>query len=262
LQIFLFSDFFALCCGKFCKMVAVEPWQKALTAASAAAALAALAFCATRGGEALAGSSSSEFAPAANVTKEKLRQILQEVIESQRDMKDLIQKLTAELRAKPSRFEDVYERVQKLAPKDPLEKHGLSTLEFDVLIDQRQDDPAVRDSVAKIMGMPSPSDETPNSVQQITVQQVVDVHAFMLAELTALLGSYDAGSHDSKVALVAIQALVGAKIEEKFKLTSKDVESAALMHHTMLATDADFAKLSVDIQAATGKLTGASFSSS
>lgn len=245
-------------------MVAVEPWQKALAAASAGVALLAVALCTARGASdrTTASGASGEFVPADRVSKEKLRQILQEVLQAQKEMEELMQRLIAELRAKPLSFEDIYQHVQKVAPGDPLDKHGITTLEFDALIDEHQGDQAVRDSIAKIMGMPTPSSKTPDSVQQITVKQVVDIHTFMLAELHVLLESYDAKSHDSKVAVVAIQALVGAKIEQKFKLASKDVEAAVLMHHTMLATDADFAKLNVDIQTAMGKLAGSSFSPS
>lgn len=245
-------------------MAALEPWQKVLgVAAGAGAVLAAVVFCTAKAGrqrEAETHGVSSEFVPTSGVSKAKLRQILQEVLESQKSTEDILLKLIADLRAAPLSFEDAYRRVQRAAPSDPLEKHGLSAIEFDALVDQYQNDQVVRDCVAKIMGMPTPASKTPEAVQQITVKQVIDIHTFMLSELEALLGAYDAKVHNSKVAVVAAQALVGARIEEKFKVTSKDLEGAVFMHHTMLATDADFTRLSVGIQAAMGKLTGSTFS--
>lgn len=244
-------------------MAAVEPWQKVLGVAGAISALAAVVFCTAKVGrrrEAETRGVSSEFVPTSGVSKEKMRQILQEVLESQKATEDILLKLITDLRTTPLSFEDAYQRVREIVPSDPLEKHGLSAIEFDALVDQYQDDHVVQDSVAKIMGGPTPTSKTPEAVQQITVRQIVDIHAFMLAELEALLGAYDAKVHSSKVAVVAAQALVGARIEEKFKVTSKDLEGAVFMHHTTLATDSDFTRLSVGIQAVMGKITGSTFS--
>ena len=44
---------------------------------------------------------------------------------------------------------------------------------------------------------------------------------------------------DIKTVTIAAQAIVGAKIEKKFDLTSEDIESAVMMLHTMLAADQD-----------------------
>merc|ERR1712039_1046157 len=120
-------------------------------------------------------------------------------------MKDL----TKELCSKSLSFEQTYARVKEVQPNDPLEKYGLSMMEFDQLLDKHQSDPNVRESIAKIMGAPSPGAATNEKVQGITVSTIIDVHKFMLEELDKIVthfqNSPNKDSYDTKTVTIAAQ---------------------------------------------------------
>jgi len=145
-------------------------------------------------------------------------------------------------------------------PNDPLEKYGLSMMEFDQLLDKYQSDPMVREAIAKIMGAPNPANTQSAKVQEITVKQIIAVHKFMLEELEELVSVYQglqkSKDLDMKTVTIVAQAMVGAKMEEKFNIASEDLESAVLVYHTMLATDQEFATINLKIQHTMGKLMG------
>mmetsp|Transcript_75312 Transcript_75312/g.197400 ORF Transcript_75312/g.197400 Transcript_75312/m.197400 type:complete len:247 (-) Transcript_75312:312-1052(-) len=197
------------------------------------------------------------------ITKEQVQQILQEIIKSQDQMKGYMKELTKELLTKSLKFDETYKRVREVQPSDPLEKYGLSMMDFDTLLDKHQGDPAVRESIAKIMGAPNPSTCTSDKVQGISVKKIIDVHNFMQEELDRLVTDFHAmpnrDSYDMKTVTIAAQAIVGSKIEDKFGITSEDIESAVLMHHAMLATNQEFASINIKIQHTMGKLMGAQF---
>lgn len=194
------------------------------------------------------------------ISKEQVRQILQEIIKSQDQMKGYMKDLTQELLTKSFTFEQTYNRVKEVQPSDPLEKYNLTMQEFDQLLDKHQSDPSVRDAIAKIMGAPAPGATTNEKVQATTVKQIIDVHVFMLAELENVVkyfhGLSNKDSYDMKTVTIAAQAIVGSKIEEKFNITSEDIESAVLTYHSLLATNQEFAQVNVNIQHTMGKLMG------
>jgi hypothetical protein len=197
------------------------------------------------------------------ITKETVQQILQEIIESQKQMKLHMKALTKELHTQHLSFEKTYQRVREVQPKDPLDEYGLSMMEFDQILDKFQSDPTVRDAIAKIMGAPDPSNVASEKVQQITVEKIIEVHQFMLEELENLVKLFqDMPKKDElcmKTVTIAAQAIVGSKMEDKFSITSEDIESAVLLYHTMLATNQDFATINMKIQHTMGKLMGAPF---
>mmetsp|Transcript_24008 Transcript_24008/g.66769 ORF Transcript_24008/g.66769 Transcript_24008/m.66769 type:complete len:255 (+) Transcript_24008:53-817(+) len=198
-----------------------------------------------------------------DITKEQVQQILQEIIQSQEQMKGYMKDLTKELLSKQLTFEQTYQRVKEVQPSDPLERCGLSMLDFDKLLNKHQSDPAVRDAIAKIMGAPNPGSVTSDKVQAITTQKILEVHQFMLEEFEKLVNYFQDGSnkssYDMKTVTIAAQAIIGSKVEAKFGITSEDIESAVLMYHTVLATDKDFAQINCKIQSAMGKLMGTPF---
>merc|ERR1712190_319130 len=172
--------------------------------------------------------------------------------------------LTKELLSKSLTFEQTYARVKEVQTADPLEKYGLSMTEFDELLDKHQSDPNVREAITKIMGSPSPGSSASEKIQAITVKQVIDVHKFMLEELDALVTTFqnsaNKDSYDTKTVTITAQAIVGSKIEQKFSITSEDIEGAVLMYHSTLATDQEFAQINIKIQHTMGKLMGTNFS--
>jgi len=197
------------------------------------------------------------------ITKEQVQQVLQEIIQSQDQMKTYMKDLTKELSSKQMTFEQTYQRVKEVQPNDPLEKYSLSMMDFDQLLDKHQSDPAVRDAIAKIMGVPPPFGTVSGKVQTITVQKILDVHQFMLEELDKLVKYFqdvsNKGSYDMKTVTIAAQAIIGSKVEQKFGVTSEDIESAVQMHHTVLATDREFEQINVKLQHTMGMLMGTPF---
>lgn len=197
-----------------------------------------------------------------DIPKETVSTILKEIIDSQEQMKAYMKTLTKELKTKQMDFQQTYNRVRKMQPDDPLEKHGLSMMEFDQLLDKHQGDPKVREAIAKIMGAPNPANTQSAKVQEITVKEIIAVHKFMLEELEKLVKVYQdvqkegLAELDMKTVTIVAQAMVGAKMEEKFNFASEDLESAVLLYHTMLATDQEFAVINQQIQHTMSKLMG------
>jgi len=202
-----------------------------------------------------------------DISKETVSTILKEIIDSQEKMKSYMKTLTKDLKTKQMDFQQTYDRVREVQPNDPLEKYGLSMMEFDQLLDKHQSDPTVREAIAKIMGAPNPANTQSAKVQEITVKEIIAVHKFMLEELEKLVKIYQglqnnpAGGQelDIKTVTIVAQAMVGAKMEEKFNIASEDLESAVLLYHTMLATDQEFAGINLQIQHTMGKLMGNPF---
>lgn len=243
-------------------------WQKLLVAAGGAAATAAVVYYLLKEdsdkSRALPVDEKSK-APAAagkrkveDVPYEEVLQILKEIAQSQDQMKGHMKRLIKELFKEPMDFDKVYTRVMQVIPADPLDKYQLSMGEFDRLLDTHQNDPKVREWIAKIMGSPSPDSVASDNAKAISVKQVMEVHQLMLQELDALAKKIsekpNLSQYDSKTVTIAAQAIVGYKVEDKFGITSEDIESAVLLHHTVLATDQEFANLNVNIQGTMGKL--------
>lgn len=199
------------------------------------------------------------------ITKEEVQQILQEIISTQGQIKVFTKGIIQDLAKHALNLEQTYNKVKAVMPPDPLDKYGLSMMDFDQLLERHQSDPNVRESIAKIMGAPDPARCASEKVQAITVKKIVELHGFMLEELDSLVQDFgkmqDKESYDMKAITIAAQATVNAKIESKYGITSEDVESAVLMYHTMLATDQEFAAINIKIQHTMGKLMGTPFAS-
>lgn len=254
--------------------------KKMLLAGLGVAGVAAAAYCLSAGSgkksEKIGAATDSKTAPSVGKTKvedipkETVLIILKEIINSQETMKSYMKDLTKELKTKQMNFQQTYARVREVQPKDPLENYGLSMMEFDQLLDKYQSDPMVREAIAKIMGAPNPANTQSAKVQEITVKEIIAVHKFMLEELEKLVKIYQdlqnkpiGGQElDMKTVTIVAQAIVGAKMEEKFTIASEDLESAVLLYHTMLATDQEFAGINLQIQHTMGKLMGNPFPAS
>lgn len=240
----------------------MEGWTKALLVAAGAAGVAGVLYYLLR------EEPEAKFVPqedkekkvrVEDVTKEQVRQILSEIVEQQEKMKAHMKKLTRELLDKRMEFEQTYQRVKEVQPEDPLEKYGLSMMDFDQLLNKHQADPQVREGIARIMGVPDSAGPAQGST--VPAKRVIEVHAFMLEELEKLLSHFNTiknkASYDMKTVTLAAQAVVGAKVEEKFNLTSEDIERAVIKHHTTLATDQEFASVNMKMQHTMALLMGA-----
>lgn len=195
-----------------------------------------------------------------DMTKEQVHQMLLEIIKSQDQITHNAKVVTKECLQTSLSFEQTYQSLKELQPENPLKQNGLSEEDFTQLLQIHQHDPSVREAFARIMGAPNPSNSASDRVQKVTVRLIIEIHRFMYEILENLtkyfLAKPDKGSYDMKIVVVAVQCLVGSKIEAKFSMTSEELESAVLNNHTMLAMDEHFRTVSLDIQNTMKKLTG------
>lgn len=193
------------------------------------------------------------------ITKEKTLEILQDIIKSQEQMKTIMKHLTKELIKNRYNFEKTYERVTQLQPEDPLDRYGISMADLDLLLDKYQPDPKIQAAISRIMGASNIAN-FPSKVPNVSKATVVKVHEYMLDELKKLVAEFNAlpnrFAYEIKTVTIAAQALVGARVEEEFQLTSDDIESAVIMHHQELAADGEFARINVLMQSTMAQLIG------
>jgi len=193
-----------------------------------------------------------------DVTKEEVQQILNDIVESQEKMKVHMKELTRELLQKSLTFEQTYQRIREVEPDDPLEKYGLSMNDFDQLLNKHQNDPQIREGIGRIMGVSATSRAASDQEPVIAVSKVVEVHKYMLEELEKLVKKFTElpkkETFDLKTVTLAVQAVVGAHVEEKFSLTSEDIERAVINHHSQLATNQEFATVNMRMQETMARL--------
>jgi hypothetical protein len=194
------------------------------------------------------------------ISKEQVRQILQDIISAQELMRGYMKDLTRESRNKAMTFQEIYQRIKSVQPSDPLEDHGLTMADFDALLETHQTDQVVREAITKIMGAPSPGSQESQQVKDISVAKIIDVHRFMQKELNNLVEEFLAlpsrESFDMKTVAIAAQAMVGARVEQEFGYSSEDIEGAVLQKHSALAEDRKFGAINHEIQQAMAKLMG------
>merc|ERR1719436_1411331 len=94
----------------------------------------------------------------------------------------------------------------------------------------------------------------------VPAKRVIEVHCFMLEELEKVVRYFhtirNKEQYDMKTVTLAAQAVVGAKVEQKYGLTSEDIERAVFQHHTTLATDQEFASVNMKMQSTMAQLMG------
>jgi hypothetical protein len=248
----------------------MEGWKKALLWVGGAAGVAAVLYYLLReepegqageAGSAVAEGDDKKVAKAEDVSKEQVLQILNEMVSSQERMRTHMKELTKTLIEKDVKFEETYEKVRSVQPDDPLERHGLSMGDFDQLLSKHQTDPQVMEGISRIMGMADPGSRPGGSVKTADETKVIEVHAFMLQELEGLVRQFKGmkdgrPSWDMKAVTLAAQAVVGAKVEKKFGLTSEEIESAVMKNHTTLATNQEFATINTRMQQTMAGLMG------
>lgn len=239
----------------------MEGWQKLLLAAGGAAGVAGvLYYLLSEDGEGSTASAGddkkkAEAESGAEVTKEQVAEILKEIVESQEKMKEHMKKVTVDVIATDLPFAEVYKRVQEVQPSDPLEKRGLAMNDFDQLLCKYENDPQIREGISRIMGVPDPS-KLGGGKPDVSSKTLVDIHKYMLQELQALVKalSEDKQSYEPKMVTLAAQAIVGAKVEKKYQLTSEDMEHTVMMRHQELATNQEFTSVSMQMQGEMAKL--------
>ena len=185
---------------------------------------------------------------AEDVTKEQLLQILSEIHIAHEKMRVVTKQLSGQILQGNLTFEQTYKKVLEASPVDPLDKHGLSMVDFDRLLEREQYDPQVRQSLTKLMAAPEPGSLTIK--KELSVAQMIDIHRFILSELEEIVEHVRSvnGTYESKTVMIAAQALVGAHVEGKFGATGDDVEAATARLAMALSSNADFNSINLSIQ--------------
>lgn len=178
------------------------------------------------------------------VSTEKVHEILREVAKSQEQVLRASKEATKQLVQAPLSFEEAYNLVKATQPVDALEQYGLSIHDFDKLLGKHQNDPAVAELVRKIMHAPDVS----GSQKNVSFNTIVEVHTFML-EFTENLTRYfsskpDKASYDVNTVAVTVQCMVAAAVENKFDITSEDLESSISTNFDAVAKDEHLKELS------------------
>ncbi len=194
------------------------------------------------------------------VTADQLLAIMNMIVESQNSMKAVMKKVTDDIEKENLTFVQVFERVKTLQPNDPMEQTGLTMTEFDELLEKYQEDPRVLDTIAKIMG-PSEEDLANDDGKVIAVKELVDIHQYMLEELQKISAEVKKSKNtkltsDARTLTVTAQVLVGAKVEQKFKVASQAIERSVMMQQAQLASNHQFATVSMMMNQVMAELMG------
>ena len=194
---------------------------------------------------------------AKKVTVDQLLVIMDKIVDSQNVMKGIMKTITDEITANNLSFGQTYDLVETRQPNDPMEETGLSMNEFDELLDRHQEDPRILDSIAKIIG-PSEEDLAGDDGKILSVQELIDIHQFMLDQLKEITVEVQKskGHSDARTLTVTAQVLVGARVEGRFKVTSPAVERSVMVHQNQLATNHQIATINMMMQQAMTELMG------
>lgn len=198
-----------------------------------------------------------------DVTKEEVLLVLKDILRSQEKMKFFMKDITNEIAKNNFSFEETYKLVKEIQPEDPLEEYGISVNDFDNFLDKYQFDPSIKEAIGKIMGGPNMQQTDISKLKNISKDTVIEVHEYMLNTLRELIGNLkkhpNRDKYDIKIATIAIQAIVGAKVEDKFKLSCDDVENAVLSLQHLLLADDRFTQINIRMQGAMSELMGIQF---
>ena len=193
------------------------------------------------------------------ITKEQVISIIDEIAAAQSKMKNVTQTAISDVISKNLGFEDTYNYCLKIQPSDPLQKYGLTTGDFDLLLDREQHDHRVRERLAVIMGMQETTDELSGAQgrtsvrKELGVDELVKIHEYMLEELKNVSAEVDkklkhGQGVDMRALAVAAQVLVGAKVQQKFNVDTEDIEASIMKSQEKLSKDQKFAQVNDEIQ--------------
>eukprot|EP00930_Biecheleria_cincta_P094217 TRINITY_DN8510_c0_g2_i1.p1 TRINITY_DN8510_c0_g2~~TRINITY_DN8510_c0_g2_i1.p1 ORF type:complete len:254 (-),score=63.61 TRINITY_DN8510_c0_g2_i1:110-871(-) len=189
-------------------------------------------------------------------SKEGVLSILQEMASSQSASRQHLKNLAKEAQAKSFSLAQACSRYIQMGVSDPLANRKLSMVDFNKALSKHEDDPAVQQAIATLMGAPPTGVAATEASQALTVQKLVEIHNFMLAEFEKLAACSDKGSRDAKTVTFAAQAVVAGKTEAKFKVSAEDIEAAVLAQQGALSCNEAFSGTNLKLQQAMTKLVG------
>lgn len=192
------------------------------------------------------------------MSKKECFELLKKIASTQDETKKLMVVLVDELLAKTLKLNmvDVYERCLPHIPVDPLESSGLTLFDLDHVVDKYQNDHSIRDCILSIMNVvPQDDDEA-----SLPIEELIKVHEFMLSELEALVSAYKKMPHresmDKKALTLSLQAIISAKVQEKFGYNYSLVDKSVIKNHSELSMNTKFARLTMQMQSEMSEITG------
>jgi len=189
-------------------------------------------------------------------SKEGVLSVLLEMASSQSVSRQQLKELATETQSKSLSLSQACARCTQTGVSDPLAKRKLSIGDFNSALSKHADDPAIQQAIATLMGSPPTGVAATEASQALTVQNLVDIHNFMLAEFEKLAAWSDMGSQDARTVTFAAQAVVAGKSEAKFKVSPEDIEAAVLAQQGALACNDEFAGINLKLQQTIAKLAG------
>lgn len=188
---------------------------------------------------------------------EEMVEILEEIAEAQRAMRQRTRALASEI--DQASFEQVYDKLLSMqsTEKEPLAKRGLKPEDLDVLLSRFATDQRVRQAMAKITACNSLEG---NAMEQSpTAEKVVDVYSFILRELQSIRSEMnslasEAKKYDSELVNTTVEALVSAKVENKFGFSPEALTEHTRILRTNLEGNGKFQKVNGEIQEVMAKI--------
>jgi len=188
------------------------------------------------------------------ISKDQVLQILKEMVKVQDEMRAHTKQVIKEVRNGSLTLEQTCQKVQAILPITPLDKLSLSLTDFNHVLSNYQEDATVQSAVVQAMSAPTPGLGASEKAGSLTVQKLTEIHAFMLKELEQMAKTKRRSGHDARTVTFAAQAIVSAKVEDKFGIVPEDVENAVIMKQTSLATNMEFANLNANMQGTLAQL--------
>eukprot|EP00405_Crypthecodinium_cohnii_P018044 CAMPEP_0206450410 /NCGR_PEP_ID=MMETSP0324_2-20121206/18703_1 /ASSEMBLY_ACC=CAM_ASM_000836 /TAXON_ID=2866 /ORGANISM="Crypthecodinium cohnii, Strain Seligo" /LENGTH=244 /DNA_ID=CAMNT_0053920043 /DNA_START=88 /DNA_END=822 /DNA_ORIENTATION=- len=243
----------------------MENWKKTLIVVGGTAAAAGVIYFLLRDepeGTVAAASETDKRKSPTQYSKDEVKQILDDINASQEQMKVQMKAVTTEIMKKDMSFEETYKKIREVQPDDVLERHGLQMNEFDQLLVMYQSDPQIREGIRAIMGG-NEAAPAAGKAKDVSVQTIVEAHRHMLEVLESVIEhankSPEKGSYEVKGIALTAQAIIAARVEQKYGLTNEDMETAIMKYQRDLATDQDFAAINMKMQQLMGQLMGHDF---
>lgn len=246
-------------------------WVKALSIAGGAVTVAAISYLLLRDDDSSRSKTEEESKDKnksgnkqkkdeTKIEKENLLQLLNEMYQLQIDTKNLIKDLTEVAKKNNYDIMSVYNAALSYESKDPLRKYQMQIREFDEVVENYHHDPEVKEALKKLMNPPKSYYPPMPSANVLSVQKIIEIHNFMLKELKLVQPEVEKipnkNELDPKILAIVIQSIIGGKVEEKFNITSQEVEMSIGMQHSNLTVDVDFAKINIQIQSIMNKMIG------
>lgn len=221
--------------------------KKILLAAGVSAAAIAVILYLKNQGQFAAGRSKKKVVEDYDV--DDLHTLLRRIIESQEKTRKLMQDLAERINKTSMSLESTYYYVKQNQVEDPIKKAGLSMEDFDELLEIHRENGEVKNAVAQLMA-PNSSGTQQDRVREVDVNKLIDVHKFMLQELKGIDKGFKSMNRadDTLARTMAAQAMVAAKISEKFGLTSADIDYLVIKHAESLQKNAEFGDINMEIQ--------------